>query len=294
MNTINISSKKLEKLSPLDLSKCIFNTEGVVYNYDYRGQEKILKILHNTNGITFASKLYTVEMLDFYKESLPASFICPDNLVSIGGKVSGFTVPKFDGINLADLLNEKSIAAKEKIYFLTKIGEVLNQIKNIRKYGNLQQIFLNDLHESNILVNPVNKELGFIDLDSCKIMNNCAFASRYLGPTHFIEDKHGKYEFNVPENGTGYIIANENSDLYCYNIIILNYLYGNSVTRMSLDEFYEYLNYLESIGLDKNLIDSFNKLTLCGKNINPVNYLHSLSEEHVGRAKQIVYNKARG
>ena len=98
MNTINISNKKMQEIKPIILSKNIFNTEGSVYDFFYRGNNKVLKILYNTDGISFANKLYTVEMLDFYKESLPSSFVLPDNLVSIGGKISGFTIPKFNGI----------------------------------------------------------------------------------------------------------------------------------------------------------------------------------------------------
>lgn len=294
MNTINISKKKLDKLNTMDLPNCVFNTEGIIYEWNYRGKNEILKLLFNDTGVTFASKLYTVEMLNFYKEVLPRNFIIPDNLVSIGGKISGFTTPKFNGVNLAAVLNDKSFSAKEKIYYLTKIGETLNQLKSIRKYGKLKQIYLNDLHEANVLVDPIKKDLGFIDLDSCKILNNCSFASKYLGPNHFVCNKPYKYIDNIPENGPGYMIANENSDLYCYNVIILNYLFGGNITRLNLDEFYEYLNYLEKLKFDKKLLDSFNKLTMVCDNVNPVGYLETITEEQVGRAKKIVYDKCIG
>lgn len=291
MNTINISNKKMQEIKPIILSKNIFNTEGSVYDFFYRGNNKVLKILYNTDGISFANKLYTVEMLDFYKESLPSSFVLPDNLVSIGGKISGFTIPKFNGMNFADLLNDKNVNPKEKIYYLTKIGETLNQLKSIREFGSLDKIFINDLHESNIMVNPSRKELVFIDLDSCKILNNGSFPSRYLGPSFFTEDKPNKYKINTNGNGYGYIVANENSDLFCYNIMVLNYLFGAKITRLSIDDYYDYLNYLEKLKFNKHLIDSFNKLTLTCDNINPVNYLNSITEEQVARAKKLVYDK---
>lgn len=289
MNTINISQKKLNSLERMELSKNIFNTEGEIYNFEYRGKRKVLKVLFNSNGIVFANKLYTVEMLDYYKECLPGSFLCPDNLVSIGGEVSGFTIPKFDGINLADLLKDKSIENKEKIYYLVKIGEILNQLKSIRDYGNLKQIFINDLHESNIMVNPRNKELKVIDLDSCRILNNGSFPSRFLGPTYFIDDKPHKYLYNKDGNGYGYIVANENSDLFCYNAIVLNYLFGSSITRLSIGDFYKYLNYLDSLKFNKELLDCFSKLTLGCDNKNPVNYLDSITDEQVVRAKKLVF-----
>ena len=254
----------------------------------------MLKILYNTDGVGFANKLYTIEMLNFYKNSLPVNFLCPDNLVSIGGKISGFTVPRFDGENLADLLNDRTVTSKEKIYYLTKIGEVLNQLKSIRDYGSLKQIFLNDLHESNVMVNPINKEVAFIDLDSCRILNNGSFPSRYLGPSHFIENNPHKYIFNKDGNGAGYVVANENSDLFCYNVIILNYLFGSSITRLIPDDFYNYLNYLEKLKFNKHLLDSFNRLTLTCDNENPSIYLEGITEEQVGRAKKIVFDKCIG
>ena len=73
MNHINISKKKLENLVPLDLSKKVFHTESMIYHLDYRGKDKVLKILYQSKGSIFANKLYTVEMLDCYKNYLPDS-----------------------------------------------------------------------------------------------------------------------------------------------------------------------------------------------------------------------------
>ncbi|MBR6690599.1 MAG: hypothetical protein IKL65_04650 [Bacilli bacterium] len=74
-------------------------------------------------------------------------------------------------------------------------------------------------------------------------------------------------------------------------MIILNYLYGDKINRISLEEFYEYLNYLEFIGVNKDLITIFSKLfvTNC-KNENPLNYLDSLSFEQICRSKKLVYD----
>lgn len=289
MKTINISENKFRSLEALDLSKNIFNTEGEVYNFNHNGKIKIFKRLFYSNGIIFANKLYTVEMLDTFKSYLPKSFICPDNLVSVGGEVAGFTTPKFNGVNFADLIKDKKVSEKEKLYYFRRIGEVLNQLKNIREYTPLTNIFINDLHEANILVNNDNKELGFIDLDSCKILNNGCFASKYLGPSDFVSDKPKKYHYNKDGNGYGYVVANENSDIYCYIIMILNYLYGGSITRMDLSEFYSYLNYLAKLGFNNELLECFNRISLHCDNINPFNYLDDITDEQVSRAKKLVY-----
>ena len=60
---------------------------------------------------------------------------------------------------------------------------------------------------------------------------------------------------------------------------------------MSIVEFYNYLNYLNKIGVDKTLTDIFNNLLTPKDNINPVNYLDTLTNEQIVRAKEYVYRK---
>jgi len=292
MKMINISKKKFDSLSFIELSKNTFHTEAEIFNIKYKNKDKILKRLYNDMGVVFANKLYTLEMLNYYKDNLPSNFVIPDYLVSIEDNIIGFTLPKINGINLCDLIYEKGITNKEKLYYYIKLGETLNQLKNIRKYSNLKDIYINDLNECNIMINPQNKELNIVDLDSSRILNNGCFASSYLGTSFFIQDKPHKYIYNVcPEsNGPGNILANENSDLYCYNIMILNYLYGDKVNNMNIDEFYNYLEYLNKIGIDKNLLDIFNILTTTADNKNPVNLLDTLTDKQIARSKKLVYD----
>lgn len=126
-------------------------------------------------------------------------------------------------------------------------------------------------------------------MDSCKILDNCAFHARRLNPNHFLDDKTHKYLYNDQDSNYGYIIANENSDLFCYNLMILNYLYGKNILEMSMDEFFDYLNYLDTLEFDRELLDSFEKLTLGCDNENPHYLLDSISDNQVYRAKKIVY-----
>ena len=51
MNTLNISKNKFESLKPLEISKEVFNTEGVLYEFRYRGKVKVLKKLHNLSEV---------------------------------------------------------------------------------------------------------------------------------------------------------------------------------------------------------------------------------------------------
>ena len=294
MNVISFSNRRFSELVPLKLSAEILNTEGNIYEFKYRRQPKVLKYLHYLSGPIFASKLYTVEMLDSNREYLPDSFYCPDYLFAIGSIISGFTVPLAKGVNLSIILNDKNIDVKEQIYYLKKVGELLQQLKIIRRYTPLKNLYLNDLHESNFIVNISNKQLYVIDLDSCKIGENISFPARYLTPKSLLKEVNGKYNVNVDNNDIpGYVIADENSDLYCYNIMILNYLYGKNLNYMNASEFYEYLNYLNSIGINSNLLNCFNNLIVNKKNENPVNYLDTLTSEQIYRSKSIVYSKIK-
>ena len=50
---------------------------------------------------------------------------------------------------------------------------------------------------------------------------------------------------------------------------------------------------MKSIGINNELLDSFNRLVINADNKNPVNYLDSLTAEQVYRSKQTVYQKVK-
>ncbi len=292
MKVISLSKKKFQKLEPLVLSRDVLSTEARLYQFSYHGQEKVFKHLFYKSGVVFANKLYTIEMLDTHKAYLPESFYIPDSFITLNGNVEGFTVPKKQGVTLSVVLNDQRVKIKEQLYFLKKVGEILEQMEVIRKYTLLDDLFLNDLHESNFIVDFDNQSLGVVDLDSCKIGTNQAFPARYLTDDALLNNVVSKYKINDKET-MGYVIANRNSDLYCYNIMVMNYLYGENMNRMDISEFYAYLNYLEDIGIHKDLLLCFEGLVLSKENKNPVRYLDSLTEQNVYRAKKMVYRKVK-
>lgn len=293
MNVISISKKKFAELMPLTLAKEVMNAESTIYDFQYRGEHKILKELRNLSGSIFATKLYTIEMLDTYREYLPESFYIPDNLVSINQTISGFTVPLAEGENLASVLVDPNVSIKEQVYYLKQIGGILDQLKMIRKYTPVKDLYLNDLHESNFIANSKNKAIRVVDLDGCKIGGNLALTSRYLSPLALLNEVRGKYQLNTNPDSPGYIVADENSDLYCYNMMILNYLYGSNVNNMDIADFYDYLTYLSDIGMEPDLINSFRMLLHSCNNRNPAPELDSITKEQFLLAKKKVYRQAR-
>lgn len=286
-----MSKTKLNSLEPLILPKNVTSTECELFKYPYYGKEKLLKKLHRTDGIIFANKLYTIEALNANKDSMPSNFVLPESLVSINKKIEAFTMKYIKGINLSVILNNPDITYEEKIHYLKSIGRILEQMQNIRKYTNLNNFYLGDIHEDNFLVERDKQEIYIVDLDSCKIAGNKSFPGRYLTNSSLIKYNNTKYQTLSQTDDLADYKIDENTDIYCYIIIILNYLYDGRVDRLSLDKFYDFINYLEDIKVNIELIECFNKIVVGGNNINPCNYLDTLTPKQVAGARRLYKKK---
>lgn len=291
MQIINMSKTKLNSLEPLILPKNVTSTECELFKYPYYGKEKLLKKLHRTDGIIFANKLYTIEALNANKDSMPSNFVLPESLVSINKKIEAFTMKYIKGINLSVVLNNPDITYEEKIHYLKSIGRILEQMQNIRKYTNLNNFYLGDIHEDNFLVERDKQEIYIVDLDSCKIAGNKSFPGRYLTNSSLIKYNNTKYQTLSQTDDLADYKIDENTDIYCYIIMILNYLYDGRVDRLSLDKFYDFINYLEDIKVNIELIECFNKIVVGGNNINPCNYLDTLTPKQVAGARRLYKKK---
>lgn len=291
MQIINMSKTKLNSLEPLILPKNVTSTECELFKYPYYGKEKLLKKLHRTDGIIFANKLYTIEALNANKDSMPSNFVLPESLVSINKKIEAFTMKYIKGINLSVILNNPDITYEEKIHYLKSIGRILEQMQNIRKYTNLNNFYLGVIHEDNFLVERDKQEIYIVDLDSCKIAGNKSFPGRYLTNSSLIKYNNTKYQTLSQTDDLADYKIDENTDIYCYIIMILNYLYDGRVDRLSLDKFYDFINYLEDIKVNIELIECFNKIVVGGNNINPCNYLDTLTPKQVAGARRLYKKK---
>ena len=291
MQIINMSKTKLNSLEPLILPKNVTSTECELFKYPYYGKEKLLKKLHRTDGIIFANKLYTIGALNANKDSMPSNFVLPESLVSINKKIEAFTMKYIKGINLSVILNNPDITYEEKIHYLKSIGRILEQMQNIRKYTNLNNFYLGDIHEDNFLVERDKQEIYIVDLDSCKIEGNKSFPVRYLTNSSLIKYNNTKYQTLSQTDDLADYKIDENTDIYCYIIMILNYLYDGRVDRLSLDKFYDFINYLEDIKVNIELIECFNKIVVGGNNINPCNYLDTLTPKQVAGARRLYKKK---
>ena len=74
--------------------------------------------------------------------------------------------------------------------------------------------------------------------------------------------------------------------------MILNTLYGGGINRLPLEEFYSYLEYLNSIGISLELIEKFEKIVSNTHNENPYEFLDELIPFY-GRTHQNVYKRVK-
>ena len=199
METINITKKRFESLTPYDLPNYVYNTEGTLYVLPIKNrwttQLKLLKRLYLTNGKVFGNKLQTINSLIDNKEELDIKeIVFPEKIATVSGEIVGFTMPLIDSINLSTALRSKEIDNERKIKYLRQIGMILEKMKLRRDYTSISDFYINDLHESNFIVDK-NDNVKVIDIDSCKINGNNIFNSKYLSRKSFINEVY-KYEKN--------------------------------------------------------------------------------------------------
>ena len=216
----------------------------------------------------------------------------PEKLIAVNSKIVGFIEPLINGINFQTVLDSPEFTKEQKIEYFKQIGRILENMKNVRTYTSLTDFYLNDLHENNFILNTNTGKINVVDMDSCKINGNIPFPSRYLSPISLINNV-PKYVKIEKESLIGECFkVDENTDYYCYMVMILNYLYGKSITRLSMEEFYNYLSYLRTIGVSTELIDKFYSIYSEKDNENPFEYLDCLSEID-GRSNYRVYEYKR-
>ena len=74
--------------------------------------------------------------------------------------------------------------------------------------------------------------------------------------------------------------------------MILNTLYGGGINRLPLEEFYNYIEYLHSLGISQELINIFEKIVSNTHNENPYLLLEELIP-YLGKSNQYVYEHVR-
>ena len=275
MEAINISRKYLRELQSLRLSN-VSSGEGSILRNPLNGKE-VLKILHQQNGLYLSNKLYTLNSLYDIEDALDNdSFVLPNRLLTVDDKVVGFTMPLINGVTLADILFNADIDIKIKVKYLKRIGAILDAMASFRKEYPQSNWYLNDLHERNFMVDLDSDKMYAVDLDSCRIFGNHPFLSKYLSLFSPLIDFPEKYHTDFQISCGGDFVADENADLYCYAMLVIDFLYGARINYASKEEYFGYLEYLKSIGAPQELVDAWAKVYTNDNNVNFAPLLDSL------------------
>ena len=280
METISVTKKRFESLDRYEIPNYVYNTEGELYVLPIKNRwdtlYKIFKRLYLTIGVSFGNKLQTINSLIDNKDKIDIEeLVFPEKIAIVNSQIVGFTMPLIESINMKTAFRDDSISNERKIKYLKQIGYIIDKMRKVREYTDVKDFYLNDIHEGNFIIDK-DDNVRVIDVDSCKINGNFTFSSKYLNSTGLLKDI-AKYH-KSGDNDMGYYIPDYNTDIYCYIIMIINFLYGDDINRASLEEFYGYLEYLEGIGLDRELLFIFEKILSNEINENPYMLLDGLEK----------------
>ncbi len=74
--------------------------------------------------------------------------------------------------------------------------------------------------------------------------------------------------------------------------MIFNYFYGSNIGKMSLSDFYTYLEYLKNIGVSKEFLDAVETIYSPKDNVNPYELLDAIAPFY-GRCHQNTFKLVR-
>lgn len=272
---IILSKREIKNLERLKLLSGTSNNDGRPLIYPSTNGQLLVKTFPRST-IPSSCKFETVDRLMALKnKDIMPEFIYPTDYVIVDGKMVGFAMPYYPSRTLRNVLNDPNISAAIKISYLKQVGDILKRMQAMRKNVKNGDFFINDLHEDNFIVDR-NGILRVCDLDTCKIAGNETFKSKYLVKDTPIEEFPNKYR-PIQSPVGGEFAPDENSDLYCYVMMIINILYnGGFYSIYSRKQYYDFLMYLSEIGVPLELIEMFAKVYSNEDNVNPSDLIIAL------------------
>lgn len=257
------------------------------WNIEY----KMLKTLFCTEGANFSNKLFTInELIDNRSVINIDELVLPEKLLIVDGQVNGFIMPYIENTNFEEILNDINISNLQKIEYFKQISHILHKMDNLRNNSDITDFYLNDLHASNFILNKKTGKINVVDLDSCKINGNKPFAAKYLTPFSPISSMKAKYRVNKEINFLGYIIPDKNTDLYCYIMTLMNFLFKGRISSLGRDKYYLYLEYLRSINYPYELLDKLSKIYEYVDNEEISDELDLLTNDMIVMAQSKIFN----
>lgn len=273
MKVENIHSYQFKKLDKYILDRTVISTECELYiiptKKKWNKDERLLKKFFIINGEYFSNKLYTINELNDRKNEIDIdTLVFPDKLISIDGIIEGFSMPFIrNNVNVLNLLSSNEIDLKTKLKFLKEIGVIIDKVSRVENFA------LGDIHEANFIYDLDEKRVKAVDLDSVKIGNNNPPVSKFMTFNEHLLDYQHKYPY---DEDTEIHIPNNNTMYLCYIYMILNTISGVKSYRMSVSEYYDYLQFLIDNKCGKELIDIFSYIYFSKDNKSPLDFLDQI------------------
>lgn len=278
-----MTSDRINNLNKLSLD--FFNTKGDLLFFEYNNILRLLKGMNNVTPKEYQDHFKIINLLDKYRKILPSNFVLPDFLVRVDTAVKYFATTYINGDSLKAVLRDSSVSLEDKKEYLKDIGTILRKMDSIRNNTELSNFFLADIHEDNFIIDK-NGFLHTIDLDGGKFSEDNNPIAKYLITGSLITGcDSSKYKVNMSNPYFTSYLIDRNTDIYCYCIIILNYLYNGNISNCNMNEFYNFLTRMNDIGIDKELIECFERLFEDRDNINPCDYIDTLTTSQVKKLR---------
>ncbi len=253
MDTLNLTSKQLNRLETLNLDKGVTNSEANLYLWS-RGNEntQVIKSFYRNDTKMFYNKLWIIRNLIKYQDMMPAEYIIPKRFFALNNTLNGYMMDYVSGTNLAVLLKNEEIPLKEKLNYLKKVLKIIEKTEHIALFNN--QIFLGDVHEGNFLLDSKTNKIKVGDLDSMQIAHSFAPVSRYL--CYNLCVRYFPYKYPRENHCSRNYRQNHNTTYLSFVYMLLNAIAKDKISILGLDEYYKYVRHLEIVGIPPEVVQA--------------------------------------
>lgn len=291
MKVINLSSSDIDNLERLKISDNISNSESEVFLFKNNKESDVLKKIYLFDKNRYDNKIRTLLSIDSNIHTIPNYFIKPKYFAAYDNVIQYWASQYFCSFNLKKVLDDNNLSFEIKKNYLKRIGMILEEMDLIRKMTSLKDFYIGDLHEDNFLID-LKGNLMVCDIDSIKINGNKSPVSKYINPfALFSRASVNKYLEDKSDNKVGDYIIDSNTDLYCYGIILLNFICGCKVNDISVKDFYDYLNIMDRTNIDYRMIEIFSKLLSEDDNANPYHFVDSIDYRDVMKIRTKIIDR---
>lgn len=212
--------------------------------------------------------LYTLAQSNFH---FPKHFIMPIYIYTIDKKIVGYEMPFCQGCVLSEALKTASIS--DAVRWFSQIYKDILWLTSLHP-----SVSFGDLHEDNIFVDT-NGKLFHCDVDGWRISSHYGKRSRYLSLSHGLYENQLK-KYSQEKDGI-YFLTDRNSDIYCLNVMVMNYLMRSNLWFVNLQgmDIFLYLDYLEKTGLPKGIAQMMHTLFEHSDNIFDIQAMEALPDD---------------